>query len=321
MRTLKINLFYDCTAECDHCRFFCRNDEIRFEPDYETPFTLARQLHEHFGLDMAVVLGGEPSLYPARTHSLLSRLSKLGIQTRLETNASWARTPQSSLEFLRPLKSSDTQVMFSLDAFHLPYVSFENVVNAVTASMKLGIPCNLEIPYLDIARKSNPLDRLTKEMDDRILDLFPEIRVCRGNVFFVGKAAVKFGDEFAAGKGIPDEPCAKAPWWRDGDFENTNLVIYEPGGWITKGCGIAIGNIHRQDVTEMIRGYRAANNPIFAKLLQGGPLALAREAEQYGYNIKKEYADRCHLCHEARSILRTRYPEILQPESHYGLGR
>ena len=33
MRTLKINLLYECTAQCAHCRFSCTNDGPAHSPD------------------------------------------------------------------------------------------------------------------------------------------------------------------------------------------------------------------------------------------------------------------------------------------------
>ena len=44
---------------------------------------------------------------------------------------------------------------------------------------------------------------------------------------------------------------------------------------------------------------------------------LAREAQAYGYVLKTDYADKCHLCQEAREYLRGKYPDYLVPEQHY----
>ena len=49
------------------------------------------------------------------------------------------------------------------------------------------------------------------------------------------------------------------------------------------------------------------------------PIDLVREAEELGYRIKEDYADRCHLCQEARQVLRPKSPEFLAPEEHYVL--
>jgi hypothetical protein len=67
----------------------------------------------------------------------------------------------------------------------------------------------------------------------------------------------------------------------------------------------------------VLKSYDAHKHPIFATLLECGPLGLAREAAELGYLLKSDYADRCHLCQEARQILQARYPEHFVPAQHY----
>ena len=317
MRTLKINLFNKCTAECPHCRFNCRiNQDI--QPDYDTPYIVASQLKENFGLDMAVVLGGEPSIFPGQTQELLLNLHKLGLSTRLETNACWASSLESALGFMEPIKPSGASIMLSVDAFHSQYIPYMNNVNAIKACIMLDIPFILEIPYLNIDKKNHPVDLETLDIEAKVKSYFEtEINTYKGNVIFTGRAADTFGDEFAAGRGIPGETCTKVPWWMDSDIASTELLYLEDGGWITKGCGIAIGNIKNQDIPDMIGNYDALRNPVFSILLKTGPIGLAKEAEKYGYKIKSDYADKCHLCHEARQVLKNIYLDILQPNDHY----
>jgi MoaA/NifB/PqqE/SkfB family radical SAM enzyme len=321
MRSLKINLLYQCTAKCSHCRFSCSNDRVSDTPDFETPYNVAKQLKADFGLDSAVILGGEPSIFASKTHELLSKISDLGVSTRLETNAGWAVNSEAAISFLKPLVSSNTSVMFSLDAFHEPYVSFNNILYASQACVTLGLQYILEIPYLDLNTKDNPIDVRTQELELRIRSMIKDVNIYTGNVLFIGRAAYTHGDEFSRGKGIPKDPCTKVPWWIDSEIDSTDLLILEPDGWITKGCGIAIGNVHKQNFTELIKNYKASDNPIFSILLKEGPIGLANIAEKYGYTIKKDYADPCHLCHESRQVLKDIYPDVLQPQQHYILNR
>lgn len=318
MRTLKINLLYRCTAKCSHCRFNCTNEGEIVRPDFETPYGVAKELKENFGLDMAVVLGGEPAIFRQETTNLLRRLHGLGVATRLETNACWAENYDAAVEFLTPLKEIDTMVMLSLDGFHAPFVSLEKVSNALKACVNLKLRYNLEMPYLDVVQKNHPIDKKTEELFQSLTDLTGvKIPKYEGGIVFVGRAAEVYGDEFAAGRGVPDEICTAVPWWMHSDINSTELLIFEPGGYITKGCGIAIGNVFEQNLTEMLRDYDPYRHPIFSVLLTEGPLRLAKMAEKYGYHIKKDYADKCHLCHEARQILKPYYDNILQPNQHY----
>ena len=317
MKTLKVNLFNKCTAECSHCRFNCTIDQD-LKPDYDTPYNVAKQLKDNFGLDMVVVLGGEPSIYPEKTHKLLMDLHNLGLTTRIETNASWAPSLESAMDFLKPIKASNTSVMLSVDAFHSKYIPYLNNVNAIKACTTLEIPLNLEIPYLNMEKKDHPIDKETLDIEAKVKENFDyEVAIYKGNVIFIGRAADTYGDEFASGRGNLYDSCTSVPWWRESDISTTNLLYLEDGGWITKGCGIAIGNFFNQDLKEMIGNYDAEKNPIFATLLKSGPLGLAKEAEKYGYKIKADYADKCHLCHEARQVLKKIYPDILKPEYYY----
>jgi hypothetical protein len=107
------------------------------------------------------------------------------------------------------------------------------------------------------------------------------------------------------------------PWWGKGFLETLDLLILDAEGYLSKGCGIAIDNVGQRSIESILGSYDARKHPIFATLLESGALGLAREATELGYVLKSDYADRCHLCQEARQVLRARYPEHLVPSQHY----
>jgi hypothetical protein len=55
--------------------------------------------------------------------------------------------------------------------------------------------------------------------------------------------------------------------------------------------------------------------PILEPLIRGGPVALV---EKFNLPHGEVYADACHLCYEARQMLRSKHPEILTPDQMYG---
>jgi len=269
-------------------------------------------------LELVVLLGGEPGLFPELTHRLAKAVRALDIKFRVESNAFWATDETAAYQFLAPLYAENVSMMFSLDAFHVPFTPLERVERAIRMSEQLDGVYNLEIAYLNLADHSHPLDVKTDALYAELtFRLGFEPQSYRGNVLFNGRSADRLADLVAAGRGVPDEPCHAVPWWYKGDLDTLELLILDPDGYLSKGCGIAIGNVEQTPLTEILQSYDARSHPIFSTLLNLGPLGLAQEARELGYELKQDYADRCHLCQEVRQVLRAKYPEYLQPNQHY----
>lgn len=319
MSTLKIHLTYQCTAQCMHCRFGCDpSPQPVIDPDLA--LTCVRALRARNDLQLVVLMGGEPGLFPELTHGLAAACVDLGVAVRVETNAFWASGEAEARQFLAPLYALGASVMFSLDAFHEPYITLDRVERALRVSAELGGQHNLEMAYLDLARRAHPSDRrsdaLLAELEGR-LGRSPCCRTYQGNVFYNGRAARSLAGRVSEGRGVPTETCDRVPWWMDGELDTLDLLILDAYGYLSKGCGIAIGRVGPRSVDAILAGFDAREHPIFRTLLETGPLGLAREAEALGYVLKPDYADRCHLCQEARQVLRPMYGEVLVPARHY----
>jgi len=317
MSVLKIHLTYQCTSSCEHCRFRCTTRSVPVI-NSDLAIKVVNALKTQSDLQLVVLLGGEPGLFPNLTHWLAKAIRELNINVRVESNASWATIDTAARQFLEPLYANDVSLMFSLDAFHAPFIPVERVERAIRVSEQLGGTYNLEIAYLNLAERSHPLDIKTDALYAELTSrLGFEPQSYRGNVFFNGRSADRLADLVAAGRGVPDEPCCAVPWWFNGNLDTLELLILDPDGYLSKGCGIAIGNVKQTSVTEILQSYDAHSHPILSTLLNLGPLGLAQEARELGYELKQDYADRCHLCQEARQVLRVKYPEYLQPDQHY----
>jgi hypothetical protein len=307
---LKINLTYQCTAACDHCRFGCTP-----APRDAIPYDLAADcmvgLKEFNDLRLVVLLGGEPGLVPELTWSLASRARQLGLTVRVETNASWAVSPEAARAFLKPLCRRQAHVCFSVDGFHERFVPLARVEQAMKVCDELGGSYSVEAAYLD-RKADHAVDRRTEEiLQDLERRAGHPLKIYRGPVIFSGRAAEGLAPLVAPGRGVPDVTCQAVPWWSKGDLSTLELIILDARGNLSKGCGIIFGNVRRQGLEQILKTYDAEAHPIFSTLLRSGPLSLAREAESLGYKLKADYADRCHLCHEARSILQSKYPQYL----------
>jgi hypothetical protein len=311
---------------------------------YDLTLSTIRELQRLNNLELVVFLGGEPGLYADLLHRLAASIHSLGIGLRVETNASWAVDREAAMKFLAPLVASKTQIMFSIDAFHEPFVDPVRVVEAIGVVVELGGSWNIEIPYLDFTSRDNPHDRRTLQLQEQALvnirqrtglTLSPEIvsfeagafsvrlfsqpnaYLVEGKVYFKGRGAHALAPLVAKGRGVPVEICDTVPWWSNGSQSTTELLALDPDGYISKECGIVFGNVERQSMADILNGFDASRHPILSTLIQEGPLGLARQAAELGYVMKPDYADKCHLCQEAREVLRSKYPQYLAPEQQY----
>lgn len=316
---LKIHLTYQCTAQCDHCRFGCTKEESDVI-DHDLVLACAADLKKYNDLELVILMGGEPGLFPNLTYSLMSEINKLDVAVRIETNAFWATSMESAYGFLETLYSNNASVMFSLDSFHEPFVSQDCIENAIRASDVLKGRYNIETAYMDFQNIHHKRDirtnELLKGMEVR-LDRSPCCQVYKGNVFYNGRASALLADEVSERRGVPRDVCIEVPWWVNSSVETFELLELDPEGYLSKGCGIAFANIKGASVKEIIDHYDARKHPIFSTLIESGPIGLAKEAVDFGYVMKKDYADKCHLCQEARNVLQVKYPDYLVPIQHY----
>ncbi len=319
MSILKIHMTYQCTAECDHCRFKCTTKPTSVI-DFDMAMKCVTELKKLNDLNLVVLLGGEPGFFPDLTHAMTTAIRQLDIAVRVETNAFWAVSEEQASDFLKLLYALDASIMFSLDAFHERFIPLTHIENAIKASSKLGGQYCFEVAYLECSHRNHPIDRRTDELLMIMAKRFEQFSSCqiyKGNIFFNGRAAVKLADIVATNRGIPEEVCTSVPWWRHGDLDTLELLILDSEGYLSKGCGIAIANVQETSIPQIIRSFDARKHPIFSKLLEVGPLGLAKEAEVLGYILKNDYADKCHLCQEIREVLQSQYSEFLVPSQHY----
>ena len=319
MSVLKIHMTYQCTAACDHCRFKCTTQAAPVI-DFDLAMRCIIELKKLNNLNLVVLLGGEPGLFPELTHALTSAIRQLGIAVRIETNASYAISEERAYDFLHPLYALDASVMFSLDAFHDEFIPLGRIKNAIQVShAEAGEYC-LEMAYLNVSSREHPRDQRT---DALLLELKKQLPNCspskiyQGNVLFNGRAAAKLASLVSAGRGLPEDACTAVPWWYHGDLDTFELLILDAEGFLSKGCGIAIANMNETPVSQVLHHFDARQHPIFSTLREVGPRGFIKEAEALGYMRKPDYADKCHLCQEVREVLQSKYPEFLVSSQHH----
>ena len=319
MSVLKIHMTYQCTSECAHCRFHCTRDPAPLI-DHALALRCIEYLKEHNGLDLVVLMGGEPGLHRALMYALAHNIANMHLALRVETNAFWADSHANAYKFLKPLYECGASMMFSLDAFHEPFVPPRNVENAIRVSDDLDGRYSLETAYVNHGNHVNEWDARTDMLLAELKENLGRASccdICKGNVVFNGRAARQLSELVSMGRGVPRDTCRFVPWWPNGSLETLDLLILDPYGYLSKGCGIAIGNIMEEPIESILESFSARDHPLFSRLLSSGPAGLLREAEDAGYVRKEDYADKCHLCQEVRDALREHYRTYLVPKQHY----
>jgi hypothetical protein len=170
----------------------------------------------------------------------------------------------------------------------------ERPQNALVAAKWLGIPTGM----IAIAQPAQEARETHGQIEQG------------GAVMYRGRAAEKLVD-----KATPH------PWERfdscpHEDLRDPGRVHLDPLGNLHLCQGLVIGNLFEKSLKQICEEYNAGTHPICGPLLGGGPAALVGE---YNLPHSSQYADACHLCYEARAMLRSRFPRLLTPNQMYGV--
>jgi hypothetical protein len=294
---LHILLTYQCTYECDHCF-------VWGSPRQTGVFTLA-QLEEVYqqAIDLGTIRaiyfeGGEPFLYYPILVKAVGRARALGFQPGIVTNAYWAISPDDALEWLRPLVEAGLSgISLSSDLFHGDAMETPESRNGLAAASQLG----LEASTICVDPPTGYRDSTRYE---------PGAPVTGGGVMYRGRAAE------ALIEGLPRQSWESFTVCPHEDLASPSRVHLDALGNLHLCQGLALGNLFRRPLKQLIAEYNPATHPIVGPLLEGGP---ARLAQRYALNHQAGYVDACHLCYSARQALRTRFPEVLGPDQMYGV--
>lgn len=134
--TLTIITTNKCTMECDHC---CMNSSPKRSArltgeEMISTIDSVRQLDK---LMLVVFAGGEPTLLKKHLIDAIKHCRKNGIVTRMITNASWAVNEDVATKKMAELYSAGLdEVNISVDDYHMPFITMENVKNIWNACKK-----------------------------------------------------------------------------------------------------------------------------------------------------------------------------------------
>jgi MoaA/NifB/PqqE/SkfB family radical SAM enzyme len=289
---LHILLTYQCTFECEHC-FVWGSPRQKGALTLEQVQEILTQAQDA-GVQSIYFEGGEPFLFYAILARGVRLASEMGFSVGIVSNAYWANTVADAMENLQPFAGRIDDLTVSSDQFHCGECIGECPQNAIVAAKWLNIPTGM----ISIAQPEGS----APETHGQIMD--------EGQVMYRGRA-IRLATR-----------AAHHPW--DGftacpheDLRDPGRAHVDPLGNLHVCQGLVIGNLFEKSLKLICYDYDAEAHPICGPLLSGGPAALVTK---YNLPHASSYADACHLCYEARTTLRARFPEVLAPDQMYGVG-
>ncbi len=292
LESLHILLTYQCTYECDHC-FVWGSPWQTGTLTFEQIERILRQAKEA-GVTSTYFEGGEPFLYYPILVQAVRKAADMGFSVGIVSNAYWANSVTDAEEWLRPFVGRLADFTVSSDLFHCSEAVGERPQNALVAAKWLNIPTGM----ISVAQPEAEAQESHGQIENE------------SAVMYRGRAAVNLS---ARAERHPWESFDSCP---HEDLREPGRIHLDPLGNLHICQGIAIGNLFERPLKQICEEYDPDAHPICGPLLEGGPAALVTE-----YNVPhaSSYADACHLCYAARTTLRARFPQCLNPDQMYGV--
>jgi len=290
---LHILLTYQCTYECDHC-FVWGSPRQTGTLTLEQIVQILHQARDA-GITSIYFEGGEPFLYYAILNKAVHKAADMGFSVGIVSNAYWASSVADAEEWLRPLVGRLSDLTVSSDLFHCSELLGERPQNAIVAAKWLGIPTGM----ISVAQPDAP----AKESHGQIAEE-------ESAIMYRGRAVIKLAEKATSHPWEGFDTCPHE------DLSEPGRIHVDPLGNLHICQGISIGNLFEKPLKQICEEYDADSHPICGLLLAGGPAALVTE---YNLPHASSYADACHLCYAARTTLRARFPQILNPDQMYGV--
>ena len=305
IKRLEFVLTEKCNSRCAHCQGD-HSPEREGVMKVEDGLNYLVETASVTRLDSFMIFGGEAMLYPQSTIRLFQKAKELGIpEIELITNGSWGKDPEEARTLAFQLKEAGvTDVLISVDGFHLPYIPLDWPRNAKTASVEAGIKrVSWNVAVLEGLDAPNEFDRQTRQIV-KILEP-SNLEVHFNKIWPQGRARHNLRNYF------PEQPLGGACPEKETTLVRPNCISLDPAGWASICWNMAIGNTKEVPLSKLLTSYSWEKHPITKTLVEEGPLGLTNLPESEGFRyLEAEYIDKCHLCCELRMFMRRAYPEM-----------
>ena len=249
-----------CSGRCKHCS----NSESSSSSkcvDAVAATAAVQQLTQRFAIRSIMTFGGEPLLYPDTVCRIHAAARDSGIPERqLITNGFFSKDEEQIDTVAKTLCDSGvTDILVSVDVFHQEFIPIEPVTRFAEALRKYNVSSlQIQPAWVVNEQDENPYNTETK----RLLQAFTDkgFRINEGNnVFPSGNALRYLSAYFAPPENIDlSIPCGSAPYTTR--LDAINCFGINPNGGVSL-CSITIGNIHDDDILNIVDRYNPHNIP------------------------------------------------------------
>ncbi|MHC4067630.1 MAG: radical SAM protein [Planctomycetota bacterium] len=292
---LHLLLTYQCNLECDHC-FVWGSPRQSGTMSLRVIRGGLQQAQALGTVEWIYFEGGEPFLYYPVLLRGVQMAAGMGFQVGIVSNGYWATDLEDASEWLRAFAGSIQDLSISSDLYHGDEKVGQQANNACAAARHVGIPAGvISVAQPEATNAALALGQLPQG---------------ESAVMYRGRAAEKL---VARAVRRPWSHFTECPCE---DLREPERVHLDPLGNVHICQGIAIGNIFRAPLNQICDRYQPDAHLVTGPLLDGGPAELVR---RYELPHAERYADACHLCYEARCVLRGRFPETVTPDPMYGV--
>jgi len=302
---LEFVLTEKCSSRCAHCQG-AHSPESEGAIEIEDGLNYLEETTSITELGSFMIFGGESMLYPERTITLFQRAGKLGIpEIELITNGFWGRDREKAETLALRLKEAGvTDVLISVDAFHLPYIPLDGPRNAAEASLLAGInKVRWNVAVLESIDAENEYDVQTRQIVESLEPLKLEINFNR--IWPQGRARENLKDFF------PRQSLEGNCPHKEDTLITPDCISLDPNGWASICWNLAIGNAKEDPLSELLIDYDWKEHPIIKTLVEKGPTGLLDLPESEGFHFQAEkYIDKCNLCCDLRKFARKTHPGV-----------
>ncbi|MBR4786181.1 MAG: radical SAM protein [Fibrobacter sp.] len=299
-----------CTAKCSHCLMNCKpglKHKLNFEQMRKAIDQFTRKKNAH----LVVFTGGESTLLGEDLLRAIRYATLKFLKTRLVTNAHWASSLERAQNYVKKLREVGlTEIDFSVDDYHEPFVPLDNIRNAWLASKGVGFDS------VTLANSFGPKDKINPDFIREYLgEDLPEV----SSTSSPDSVDLKRSED-GTFYNIHTSTLQKSGRAEDLDseqfigVENQELLdcackwvvvepVLSPLGHMWACCGIPADNIpildlgdaNKERIDTILK--RASKDVLINALYYLGPYKLCKFVEEHSdIRFKRNFGGACEIC-------------------------